>query len=68
MSKKTTWQVWEIPFIGSYVLHIDKEKGYTKNDWKEIEQLVWNEYVGHVQLDDIVDSDGAELIEEQEED
>ena len=67
MSKKI-YQRWSIPLSGSYIIHIEKDKGYTIDDWKEIEQLFWNEYVGHVQLDDIVDSDGAELIEEQEED
>ena len=67
MSKKI-YQRWLIPFTGSYEIHIEKDKGYTENDWKEVENLFWDEYVGHVQIYDIVDSDGAELIDEYEED
>ena len=67
MSKKI-YQRWSIPLSGSYIIHIEKDKGYTIDDWKEIEELFWDEYVGHVQIYDIVDSDGAELMEEYEED
>ena len=65
MPKKTK-QLWSIPFYGSYQIEVDKDEGY---DHEDINRLFWNQYVGHVQLYDVVDSDisGIEMIEEYDE-
>ena len=67
MSKKI-YQRWSIPLSGSYIIHIEKDKGYTIDDWKEIEQLFWDEHANSTDIGDVIDSDGAELLEEYEED